>query len=213
MRARDAGWSAVDDDQKRVALRIEVGRHVQHAFDCGAVLALPRHDLEGARRPGRGLSVQVGDLLLLRRSVRARYDVHLRHRSGIRAQARVGAAVFGEREARIDGAIGRVLFRHRFGFGIELVEIRVGARRSGKEKAVRFPGDDLRVLVEGARERRRGAAARGNRRDEGVRVEVGRIGHRGLERDARAVGRPHRVRVGAFLRDEFADRPVCDRDD
>ena len=62
-RPRDAGGTAVNDDEERVlAGRIEVERLVQHAFDGGAVGALPRHDFERARCPSCGLAVHVGQL-------------------------------------------------------------------------------------------------------------------------------------------------------
>ena len=53
-------------------------RLVQHAFDRRAVLALPRHDFERARRPVRGLRVHVGELSGIRH--RRGRDEHLRHR-------------------------------------------------------------------------------------------------------------------------------------
>ena len=43
-----------------------------------------------------------------------------------------------------------------------------------------------------------------DRRNHGVRVHVGRVRHRGFERDLRTVGRPDRMAIGSVLRDELA---------
>ena len=186
-RPRHARRSAVNHDQQGIAASgLEISRLVQHAFDLGAVLALPLHHFSRVLRPRCDLRARVADLP--RRHRLHRRDVDVGKFGGAGTNEGRRRAVGCERERSADPLIANRMARRLFSQWIQVKQVRPRALRRREEDAAARPGHDVRRLIERVGQAADVVLARRDHGDDAVLEKVERLAHGRGERDLGAVG-------------------------
>ncbi len=158
-------------------------------------------------RERRELGRQVGQPA--RRERRHRRREHFTERGWRRRHECQVRRVGGQRKGVGHERVRRADARHRTAVGIDAKQVRGSLLQAAEIDAVRRPGDQARILVEGVRDRSGRSAGGRHHGEAGICVIAVRAAHRRLEDELTAVGGPLRVRVRPRLGDEPGDALVA----